>query len=156
MGGRRMGPAVDPGMRWGGFGVTSLNQSAVRYNFEYEQKLRVAFIGAGGHAFRNVYPTFQYAPIDLVAVCDLDGSRAEAFARQFGATKSYTDHREMLASEQPDAVFIVTWYDDQGRPQATPWRWTRSRRDVMSGWRNQPPPASWTSAMLAASEQDDS
>ena len=91
----------------------------VRYNFEYARKVRVAFIGAGGHAFRNVYPTFQYAPVDLVAVCDLDGDRAAAFARQFGATASYTDHRAMLARERLDAVFIVTSYGADGRPQAT-------------------------------------
>lgn len=91
----------------------------VRYNFEYEDKVRIAFIGAGGHSFRNVYPTFQYAPVDLVAVCDLDASRAAAFARQFGATSSYSDHREMLDREKPDAIFIVTTYDAEGRPQAT-------------------------------------
>jgi predicted dehydrogenase len=99
--------------------VASQDDFAVRYNFEYDRKLRAGFIGAGGHAFRNVYPTFQYAPIDLVAVCDLNGSRAEAFARQFGAAASYTDHHEMLAREKPEVVFIVTSYDDEGRPQAT-------------------------------------
>lgn len=91
----------------------------VRYNFEYDTKVRVAFIGAGGHSFRNVYPTFQYAPIDLVAVCDHKADRAAAFARQFGAPASYNDHHEMLAKESPDAVFIVTTYDEDGRPQAT-------------------------------------
>ncbi|MDQ3653942.1 MAG: Gfo/Idh/MocA family oxidoreductase [Chloroflexota bacterium] len=91
----------------------------VQYNFEYDRKLRVAFIGAGGHAFRNVYPTFQYAPVELVAICDRQGDRAAAFARQFGARATYTDHRQMLAAEQPDATFIVTSYDEQGRPQAT-------------------------------------
>ncbi len=99
--------------------MASQNHSTVRYNFEYQQKLRAAFIGAGGHSFRNVYPTFQYAPIDLVAVCDFDGSRAAAFARQFGARASYTDHHEMLSREKPDVAFIVTSYDDEGRPQAT-------------------------------------
>lgn len=96
-----------------------LQAGNVRYNFEYEHKLRTAFIGAGGHSFRNVYPTFQYAPIDLVAVCDRDGDRAAAFARQFGASTSYTDHHEMLEREKPDAVFIVTSYDEHGRVQAT-------------------------------------
>lgn len=95
------------------------DQNYVRYNFEYDAKVRVAFIGAGGHSFRNVYPTFQYAPVDLVAICDLDADRAAAFARQFGASASYTDHREMLTKEKPDAVFIVTTYDEHGRPQAT-------------------------------------
>lgn len=91
----------------------------VRYSFEYERKLRAAFIGAGGHSFRNVYPTFQYAPIDLVAICDRDADRAAAYARQFGAKAFYTDHHEMLTREKPDVVFIVTSYDEQGRPQAT-------------------------------------
>jgi predicted dehydrogenase len=96
-----------------------MDPNHVRYNFEYETRLRAGFIGAGGHAFRNVYPTFQYAPVDLVAICDLDADRAEAFARQFGASATYTDHREMLAVEKPNAVFIVTNYDEQGRPRAT-------------------------------------
>lgn len=96
-----------------------MDQNKVLYNFEYDKKIRVAFIGAGGHAFRNVYPTFQYAPIDLVAICDLSPDRAGAYARQFGATSTYTDHHQMLATEKPDAVFIVTSYDEQGRPQAT-------------------------------------
>jgi len=91
----------------------------VRYNFEYEQKIRIAFIGAGGHAFRNVYPTFQYAPVDLVAICDLDADRAIAYARQFGASTTYTNHHDMLAQERPDAVFIVTNYDETGKPRAT-------------------------------------
>lgn len=91
----------------------------VRYSFEYDTRIRVAFIGAGGHSFRNVYPTFQYAPVDLVAICDLNGERAAAFARQFGARASYTDYQEMLRRERPDAVFIVTSYDAEGRPQAT-------------------------------------
>lgn len=91
----------------------------VRYNFEYERKIRACFIGAGGHAFRNVYPAFRYAPVDLLAVCDLDPARGAAVARQFGAERSYTDHRAMLAAEKPDAVFIVTAYHPDGRVQAT-------------------------------------
>ncbi|MFJ5921188.1 Gfo/Idh/MocA family oxidoreductase [Kitasatospora sp. NPDC092948] len=90
----------------------------VRYQFEYEDPIRCAFIGAGGHSYRNVYPSFQYAPVDLRAICDLDGDRAAKYARIFGAAHAYTDHREMLERERPTAVFIVTAYDPDGRLQA--------------------------------------
>lgn len=96
-----------------------MSQYRVTYNFEYEKKVRVCFIGAGLHSFRNVYPVFQYAPVDLVAICDIQEERAKAFARQFGAQRAYTDHIEMLEKEKPDAVFIVTSYHEDGRVQAT-------------------------------------
>jgi len=89
----------------------------ITYNHEYPKKLKTAFIGCGGHAQRNIYPAFQYAPIDLVAVCDLDISRAEACARQFGAPRAYHDYHEMLQKEQPEVVFIVTNYDKDFRPR---------------------------------------
>jgi predicted dehydrogenase len=91
----------------------------VTYQFEYPERLRCAFIGAGGHSYRNVYPTFQYAPVDLVAVCDVQLDRAQTYARTFGAPSAYDDHREMLATDRPDAVFIVTSYTDEGDVQAT-------------------------------------
>lgn len=89
----------------------------VLYNHEYTQRLRAAFIGCGGHALRNIYPTFQYAPVDLVAVCDLDQDRARAVARQFGNPRTYSDHHAMLATEKPDVVFIVTNYDENALPR---------------------------------------
>lgn len=94
-------------------------QREIRYNFEYEKRLKACFIGAGGHAYRNVYPTFRYAPVDLVAICDLDRERAEGFARVFGGERTYSDHREMLAAEKPDVVFIVTNYTEDGHVRAT-------------------------------------
>lgn len=96
-----------------------MNNEKVKYNFEYDNRLKVCFIGAGGHSYRNIYPTFQYAPIDLVAICDMDANRAAAYARQFCAKSAYTDYREMLEKEKPDAVFIVTSYHPDGRVQAT-------------------------------------
>ena len=94
-------------------------QRNIVYNFEYDSHVRACFVGAGGHAFRNVYPTFRYAPVDLVGVCDLDKGRAENFARLFGGRKAYTDHNEMFAAEKPDVVFVVTSYDLDGKVQAT-------------------------------------
>jgi predicted dehydrogenase len=100
----------------GGFPMSNF---FVKYNHEFEHKLRVCFIGAGNHSFRNIYPTFQYAPVDLVAICDLSEQKAKDYARQFGAQRFYTDYKEMLKTEKPDAVFIVASYYADGRVQAT-------------------------------------
>ncbi len=81
-----------------------------------EREIRAGFIGCGSHSFRNIYPTFQFTPVELVATCDRVEGKAEAFARQFGAQSAYTDHRAMLEAEDLDAVFIVTGYDETHRP----------------------------------------
>lgn len=82
-----------------------------------EPEIRAGFIGCGSHSFRNIYPTFQFAPVNLVATCDLSIDKARAFAAKFGAQKAYADYHEMLTEEELDAVFIVTGYDENGRPQ---------------------------------------
>jgi predicted dehydrogenase len=81
-----------------------------------EPEIRAGFIGCGSHAFRNIYPTFQFAPVDLVATCDLSIAKARAFAAKFGAQSAYDDYHEMLQRENLDAVFIVVGYDERGRP----------------------------------------
>ncbi|WP_163506944.1 Gfo/Idh/MocA family protein [Fodinicola acaciae] len=92
---------------------------AVTYQFEYADRLSAVFVGAGGHSYRNIYPSLQYVPVDLRAVCDQQADRAGTYARMFGAAASYTDHREMLERERPTVAFIVTGYHDDGRVQAT-------------------------------------
>ncbi len=108
---------------------------------EYPRRVRLAAIGCGGHALRNVFPAFGYAPVDFIAVCDLDAARAEAAGRQFGARAVYTDYREMLERERPDAVSIVTNYDAEGHP-----RYPAIAADVLRAgahvWIEKPPAAS--------------
>ena len=81
-----------------------------------EPEIRAGVIGCGSHSFRNIYPTFQFAPVRLAATCDLQIAKARAFAAKFGAEAAYDDHRVMLEKEDLDAVFIVTGYDELGRP----------------------------------------
>lgn len=81
-----------------------------------EPEIRAGFIGCGSHSFRNIYPTFQFAPVKLVATCDLVPEKAQAFAAKFGAQSAYSDYREMLEKEELDAVFVVTGYNAKGRP----------------------------------------
>lgn len=80
------------------------------------KELRVGFIGCGSHSFRNVYPTLQFVPVNLVATCDVRKEKADAYAKKFGADRSYSDYREMLEKEDLDAVFVVVGYDEKGRP----------------------------------------
>jgi predicted dehydrogenase len=106
-----------------------------------EPRIRAGFIGCGSHAFRNLYPALQFTPVELVATCDLDLDRAQAFARQFGARAAYADYHRMLDEETLDAVFLCTGYDERGRPLYPPIAVDvlRSGRAV---WMEKPPAAS--------------
>jgi len=66
-----------------------------------EPVIRAGFIGCGSHSFRNIYPALQFAPVQLVATCDLNAERSAAFAQRFGALRSYTDYHRMLGAEEP-------------------------------------------------------
>ncbi len=126
----------------------------VTYNHEYERRLRAAVIGCGGHAFRNVFPTFQYAPVELAAVCDINKDLAAGVGRQFGAQAVYTDYREMFERENLDAVFAITNYDENGKP-----RYPKIAIDAMeagvNAWIEKPPAATREEieAMMAASKK---
>jgi len=121
-----------------------------------QDKIRAGFIGCGGHSFRNVYPCFKYAPIDLIATCDLVEERAQSFARTFGAERAYSDHREMLENEDLDAVFIVTGYSEDNRPLYPPLA-MECMRAGCHVWIEKPPAASVTEIedMMAVSEETD-
>ena len=69
-------------------------------------KLRLGFIGCGGQASLLQANLPWVDAIDYVAACDLDQGKAERNARRFGAPKAYTDFREMIEAEKPDAVGI--------------------------------------------------
>lgn len=84
---------------------------------EDRQPIDVGFIGCGSHAFRNIYPTLQFADVNLVATCDLNERKAELYATQFGAERSYGEYQTMLERESLDGVLVVLNYDDEGRPK---------------------------------------
>ena len=80
---------------------------AQRYSFEYERRIRAGIVGCGEHSTRNILPALLYAPVDLVAACDLDVERAEQVGKRFGATAFYGNYLEMIEKEQLDAVYMV-------------------------------------------------
>ena len=85
-------------------------------NLEDKRELRCAVIGCGSHAFRNIFPTFQFTRTKLIATCDYYAEKAKAYCEKFGGEHYYTDYREMLARERLDAVFVIVSNTEAGRP----------------------------------------
>lgn len=79
---------------------------SITFGYESESRLRIAFLGTSGHAFRNFLPSLPYTATELVALWDPDIGRAEAFGRQFGAAAWYSDVDRLLEESSPDAVLI--------------------------------------------------
>ena len=74
---------------------------------------RICTIGCGGIASGRHGPSYAaYASArpdtELVACCDLMSERAERFREKFGFARCYTDLGEMLDTERPDAVCLVS------------------------------------------------
>ena len=70
--------------------------------------LRGVVIGCGFFAANHLHAWRQIDDVELVAVCDIDESKAKTAAATFGVPKSYVDAAEMLTAEQPQFVDIVT------------------------------------------------
>ncbi|MEM2238796.1 MAG: Gfo/Idh/MocA family oxidoreductase [Candidatus Bathyarchaeia archaeon] len=69
--------------------------------------IKVAVIGVGfwGRNHARVYSEIE--DVELVAVCDIDREKSKSIAKRYGC-RAYTDFREMLLVEKPDAVSICT------------------------------------------------
>lgn len=68
---------------------------------------RGVLIGCGFFARNHMHGWKDTDGAEIVAVCDIDPARADAFARTFGADP-YTDVEAMLAATTPDFVDIAT------------------------------------------------
>jgi predicted dehydrogenase len=68
---------------------------------------RGGLIGCGFFARNHLNAWGEIPDVDIVALCDVDRSRAEAYAQEFGAERAYADAAEMLRSESLDFVDIV-------------------------------------------------
>jgi len=67
--------------------------------------IRIGFVGVGGIARGHLGALSKIEDVEVVAFCDTQGERAEAAAAQFKGT-AYTDHREMLAREELQALYV--------------------------------------------------
>lgn len=70
-------------------------------------KLRIAIIGCGPRAARHISVYENIDNTQIVACCDMNEQAARDFAQTWGG-KAYLDPEEMITTERPDIVHIVT------------------------------------------------
>jgi len=76
------------------------------------KKARFAVIGAGGIAQNQHIPNLMRSPYaELKVVCDLDADKLKAAQERFGFANMCTNHKEVLANPEIDAVLIATRED---------------------------------------------
>ncbi len=73
-------------------------------------KIKVGVIGAGAIAEHAHLMGYSKIPelCEIRAICDVNKDRAEEMAAKFGIKEVYTDHKEMLAKADIDAVSVCT------------------------------------------------
>lgn len=69
---------------------------------------RGALIGCGFFARNHMNGWADAEGAQIVAVCDRDRSKAEAFAADFGVDEVFADAEDMLAAVRPDFVDVAT------------------------------------------------
>jgi len=70
--------------------------------------LRAAVVGAGGISTQHLGYLSTSALVEPVAVCDLSAVSARYAAAEFGVPRCYGDVAEMLETERPDVVHVLT------------------------------------------------
>src|SRR5439155_19193227 len=71
-------------------------------------RVRIGIIGAGMIAHRSHAEAFQMVPeAEVVAVADVDGTRAKALAEKYGIPQVFSSYEELLARAGVDAVSVA-------------------------------------------------
>lgn len=92
-----------------GAGLLILRDSRLAFAYDANSKLNIAGIGVGGQG-RGSLDAFHRMGNNLVALCDVDASRAGDIYKKHPEAKSYQDFRVMFdqMEKQIDAVLIAT------------------------------------------------
>ena len=69
---------------------------------------RGALIGCGFFARNHMHGWSDAEGAEIIAVCDIDPSKAQAFATEFNIPHIHTDAASMLAQHRPDFVDVAT------------------------------------------------
>ena len=70
------------------------------------KKLNLGIIGCGDIAFYTALLSIPVPRIKLTACCDTDQDRLASFARKFRIKQQFSDYRNLLQSDQVEAVYL--------------------------------------------------
>ena len=73
--------------------------------------IRAAVIGCGFQGRVHVRSLLALRDVEVVAVCDADGERAQAVADEFGVASCHTDYRQLIDGHDLDLLTICTMPD---------------------------------------------
>lgn len=72
------------------------------------RKLRVAVIGCGTQGRIHLDSYSSIPDVEVVACCEVDSTRLERAASDFGNLHAYSDYHDLLRSEKPDLISVCT------------------------------------------------
>jgi predicted dehydrogenase len=105
---RKFLKAGSAGLAWSASGVAFLGRSAA-------DTKRAGLIGSGWYGKSSLFRLIQVAPVEVVALCDVDSkmlAEAAAMVASRQASKktprTYADYREMLKENDLDIVLVAT------------------------------------------------
>ena len=72
------------------------------------ERLRVGLIGVGGIARLHALGYQDNPQAELYALCDVDEGLLQQRAKEWGAQRTYSDYRQLLADPHVKAVEVIT------------------------------------------------
>jgi len=72
------------------------------------EKIKVGIIGAGRMAYWHLKGYRKIKGVKIIGIAAKTKSNIERLQRKFGIPRGYTDYKEMLEKQKPDAVNVVT------------------------------------------------
>src|SRR5258708_7688944 len=77
---------------------------------------RIGIIGAGGIAQAHAMAYQRVPDVEIVAIADIMPERAEATARKYNIPHVFSNHRDLLALGEVDAVSVCTFNQAHCQP----------------------------------------
>jgi len=72
-------------------------------------KVRLGIVGCGEHSHLHAAAAQEIADAEFVAACDVDLTKAEAWAAQYGCESGYGGISAMLTHPKLDGIVLCTW-----------------------------------------------